>query len=225
MIGRSRIHIGKKNFCLTTTTNIYKSSVKNSGGRIGNYFRSGKLSEIYKSTITFNGCGNMFSVGDNTRIHNSNITISGNQNKVIIGNDGWINGLQLIIEDDNNTIVIGDGIFIFGNTRIYCVQGSNVNIEEGCMLSDQIEIRTTDNHSIIDKISGKRINLEEDVILHKHVWLGMHVILLKGTEIAEGSVVGAGTICTKKYNIPNSVIVGNPGKVIRDNIEWKMPRI
>ena len=33
VIGRSRIHIGKKNFCLTTTTNIYKSSVKNSGGK------------------------------------------------------------------------------------------------------------------------------------------------------------------------------------------------
>ena len=190
-----------------------------------NCLKSGKLSEIYASTITFNGRNNVFSVGDNTRIHNSDISISGNQNKVIIGNDGWINGLQLIIEDDNNTIVIGDGIFIFGNTRIYCVQGSNVNIEEGCMLSDQIEIRTTDNHSIIDKISGKRINFEEDVILHKHVWVGTHVILLKGTEIPEGSIVGAGTICTKKYDIANSVIAGNPGKVIRENIEWKMPRI
>lgn len=66
--------------------------------------------------------------------------------------------------------------FLFGNTRVYCVQGSKVNIDEGCMLSDQIEIRTTDNHSIIDKISGKRINFEEDVILHKHVWLETHVM-------------------------------------------------
>ena len=219
--------MGRDNVCDTSTTNIYRSSIIIQKGmrQTGNCFKTGKLSDFHTSTVIFYGHDNIFEVGDNIRIHNSSFYFSGNHNKVFIGNNGWINGLHLIIEGDSNTIIIGDGIFIYGNTRIYCVQGSRVTIEAGCMLSDQIEIRTTDNHSIIDMSSGQRINYEEDVVLHKHVWLGMHVIVLKGTEIAEGCIVGAGTVCTKKYMLPHAVIAGNPGKIVRENVDWKMPRI
>lgn len=227
IIGHSRIYMGRDNVCDTSTTNIYRSSIIIQKGmrQTGNCFKTGKLSDFHTSTVIFYGHDNIFEVGDNIRIHNSSFYFSGNHNKVFIGNNGWINGLHLIIEGDSNTIIIGDGIFIYGNTRIYCVQGSRVTIEAGCMLSDQIEIRTTDNHSIIDMSSGQRINYEEDVVLHKHVWLGMHVIVLKGTEIAEGCIVGAGTVCTKKYMLPHAVIAGIPGKIVRENVDWKMPRI
>ena len=53
----------------------------------------------------------------------------------------------------------------------------------------------------------------------------MHVIVLKGTEIEESCIVGAGTVCTKKYMLPHAVIAGNPGKIVRENVDWKMPRI
>lgn len=53
----------------------------------------------------------------------------------------------------------------------------------------------------------------------------MHVIVLKGTEIAEGCIAGAGTVCTKKYMLPHAVVAGNPGKIVRENVDWKMPRI
>lgn len=93
------------------------------------------------------------------------------------------------------------------------------------MLSDHIDIRTTDNHSIIDRASGKRINYEEDVILHDKVWLCTGVKVLKGAELADGCIVGAGSVITRKHEHPNTVIVGNPGREIASGVDWKMERV
>jgi hypothetical protein len=38
-------------------------------------------------------------------------------------------------------------------------------------------------------------------------------------------VVGYGTLLTKKFLIMNSIIAGVPGKLIRENINWKKERI
>jgi len=45
-------------------------------------------------------------------------------------------------------------------------------------------------------------------------WLGLNVIILKGVEIGEGAVVGAGSVVVK--NVPAwTIVAGNPASVIR----------
>ena len=44
---------------------------------------------------------------------------------------------------------------------------------------------------------------------------------MKKVEIQDGSVVGANSVVTKKFNEPNIIIAGNPAKIIRRNILWK----
>lgn len=143
----------------------------------------------------------------------------GNNNIITIGKDCFLNGFRIIFESDNNHITIGDNAFILDDTRIYEVDGSSLCVGEGCMFSDRIEIRTTDNHSIIDRKTGQRINREEDVILHDKVWLGTGVTVLKGTEIADGCIVGAGSVVAHRYLTPYTVIAGNPGKEIKHDVE------
>ncbi|MBL4705246.1 MAG: hypothetical protein JKY54_12045, partial [Flavobacteriales bacterium] len=46
------------------------------------------------------------------------------------------------------------------------------------------------------------------------VWFGANVIILPEVEIGNNCVVGAGSVVTKSFP-DNSVIVGNPAKVIR----------
>ena len=38
-------------------------------------------------------------------------------------------------------------------------------------------------------------------------------------------IVGAASVLTKKYLTAHAIIAGNPGKVIRKNVDWKMSRI
>jgi acetyltransferase-like isoleucine patch superfamily enzyme len=87
-------------------------------------------------------------------------------------------------------------------------------------LADYIEIWASDTHSIFDS-SNNLINPERDIIINDNVWIGAHVIILKGVTIGAGSVVGIATLVTK--NIPsNSLSVGNTNRVIRENISWNI---
>ena len=48
----------------------------------------------------------------------------------------------------------------------------------------------------------------------KNCFIGCNAIILKGTELGDGCVVGAGAVVSGKFEA-GSVIVGNPGRVIR----------
>lgn len=93
-------------------------------------------------------------------------------------------------------------------------------IGKDCLFSSNIEIRNHDGHHIFDYSSRKRLNYSKNVYIGDHVWIGYNVMILKGTTIGNGSIVGMGAICTREYD-ENSVIVGNPAKVVRKNIYWR----
>ena len=181
-------------------------------------------SNIYNDRIYFKGINNCVSIGESTDLTNSYITIKGNNNRVIIGKAAFINGINIIIEGNDCSVIIGDCAFVLDNTRVWVVDGSSLQIGVGCMFSDNIDIRTTDNHSIIDIEINKRINPEENIIIGDNVWIGTGVTVLKGVEIPEWCIVGAKSVITRKHKIPHAIIVGNPGKEVKNNVKWTMER-
>lgn len=95
-----------------------------------------------------------------------------------------------------------------------------MTIGMGCMFSWNIEIRTGDYHTIIDKETRKILNYNEDVIIGNHVWVGSDVYIGKGVKIADNSVVGAHSVVTRKFDETNVVIAGVPAKIVKRNIDW-----
>jgi acetyltransferase-like isoleucine patch superfamily enzyme len=92
------------------------------------------------------------------------------------------------------------------------------------MLAKQVEIRTGDSHSIVDIVTGKRINYASNVILEEYVWVGAHSKILKGVRVGHNSIIGTGAIVTK--DIPaNSIAAGVPAKVLRSGVDWKRERL
>ena len=60
---------------------------------------------------------------------------------------------------------------------------------------------------------GLRIDRIGPIVLHDDVYVGEGVLLLGGTTIGEGSIIGAGAVVRQK--IPaGSVVIGNPAKVV-----------
>ena len=60
-------------------------------------------------------------------------------------------------------------------------------------------------------------SLTKPVNIGKNVWIGGGSIILPGVTIGDGTTIGAGSVVTK--SIPaNCIAVGNPCKVIKDNL-------
>ena len=88
-------------------------------------------------------------------------------------------------------------------------------------MADQVEITTSDMHSILDLETNQRINPARDISIGDKVWIGQRAMILKGAKIGRGSVIGASAIVSGE--VPeNCVAAGNPARVIRQKISWDM---
>lgn len=66
---------------------------------------------------------------------------------------------------------------------------------------------------------GERLNYARPVVIGNHVWIGSEVLILKGSTIGDGSVIGARALVAGR--IPaNVVAAGNPARVVRENVGW-----
>jgi len=170
------------------------------------------------------GNNNEIRIGKNTSVNNALIFIRGDYHKIIIEDNCFFGKGELWIEDDHGSITIHSHTTIEHAHLAVTEPQSILEIHRDCMLAKHIEIRTGDSHSIIDAISGERINRAANVTLKEHVWIGAHAIILKGVTIENNSVIGTASLVTS--NIPaNSIAAGVPAKVIRSNVDWKRQRI
>jgi acetyltransferase-like isoleucine patch superfamily enzyme len=62
---------------------------------------------------------------------------------------------------------------------------------------------------------GETADKVADIEIGNDVWIGVKVVVLPGIHIADGCVVGAGSIVTKSLTEPYGIYAGNPAKLIR----------
>ena len=91
----------------------------------------------------------------------------------------------------------------------------NVDIGDDVLIGHRTSI-VSDSHGFDDL--SKKIYLQNKksrpIKIKNNVFIGCNVTVLPGVTISEGSVIGAGSVVTR--DIPtNSVVAGNPAKVIR----------
>ena len=92
------------------------------------------------------------------------------------------------------------------------------------MFAYDVEVRTSDEHSILDATSGERINLDKSVRIGSHVWFGARSVVLKGVRVGDNSIIATGSIVSR--DVGNGVVAGGiPAKEIRDGVTWDRRRL
>lgn len=112
----------------------------------------------------------------------------------------WING-----EPE-----FGDSVYI-GGFSVINAKGVRVIIGDHCDIASFVAINGADSHK---RCIGLSDDIERlDIIIEHHVFIGTHSAILGGARIGHHSVIGAGTIVTKGYIPPYSLVIGNPMSV------------
>lgn len=162
---------------------------------------------------------------EGVRLQNCVIHMSSDHAKLHIRSNTYIENQNFHFEDMGCEILVGKNCVLSGGEFATAENDCKITIGNNCLFSRDIHIVTTDSHSILDIETQKRINHGQDVEVGDHVWLTAGVTLLKGSKISNGCVVGRSAVVTKKFEKENCVIAGCPGKIIKENVEWKAERI
>lgn len=91
--------------------------------------------------------------------------------------------------------------------------GRSSNIQDGCVIHVEREHPTT---------IGEYVTVGHGAVIHgatigNRVLIGMGAIILNGAMIGDGALIGAGALITPGTEVPpNAMVLGTPGKVVRD---------
>ncbi len=142
-----------------------------------------------------------------------------NGSQIVLGRNVIITAGGVLKAINNSRIEIGDNFY--ANPRLTLLAKKHISIGNDVMMGWNCLINDGDGHSIYDKQTNKQINDNEDVVISDNVWIGAEVTLLKGTFILKNSIVGYGSLVTRKYDKENVVIAGRPAGIIKENVYWK----
>ena len=144
---------------------------------------------------------------------------AGEDCKIDIRGLATVNVSVTIFMDNNCELSFGAGTLVNGALRCYMHEPSSITVGEGCGFAGG-DLWTSDMHSILDQVTGERINPAENIHIDDRVWLGDDVLVLKGSRIRSDSVVAARSVVTRKDFPANSVLAGIPARVVRSGVTW-----
>lgn len=185
-----------------------------------------KFDFYLKNKIIIKGKKSIIERTSSSKLKSCCIEVYGDNNRIVIGDKCCFSGLRILIIGDNCSITFGKNVRVNASkiqpTVINAIDG-NISIGDNSLLSNNIEIHTSDYHGIYDQY-GKRINYEKDIVIGEHVWVGLGVTILKGARIASNSIVGAKSLISKAFDEENVIIAGSPASIIKHNIVWDVYR-
>lgn len=133
----------------------------------------------------------------------------------LFGNVGEeVNVRAPVYVDYGTNISIGARTFI--NMGLTALDVAAISIGEDCQFGPHVQLLTP-THPVEPQPRKDKLEAAQPITIGNNVWLGGGVVVCPGVSIGDNSVVGAGAVVTK--DIPaNVVAVGNPARVIRENI-------
>ena len=160
-------------------------------------------------------------IGKNFRT-NGTIRVAGWEGKISIGDDVLVNSAwwaTSVGRRNKTSIRVMGGSLEIGSrvgmtNAAFCVQ-DRIVIEDDVLIGVGSCIYDTDFHSIVP---GRRLLDRGDakpIIIHKGAFVGADCTILKGTEIGEHAVIGAGSVVAGKKIGPYEIWAGNPAKFIK----------
>lgn len=128
-----------------------------------------------------------------------------------------LNGMRKIPWPVHFTSSIGGDIKIGKLTTPGMMPGIYINGLNGIEFGDNVFIGPgvkiiSANHDFKNYLKHTKA---KPIIIGSNVWIGANAVILPEVNIADGCIIGAGSIVTKSFHQKNTVIAGNPAIIIK----------
>lgn len=170
-----------------------------------------------KGFIRVIGNNNVIDISESCSWLDAEVSIYGDNNKLIIDPEARLIGPCRIIMEGNATLHLGRNCGIRGVD--FNIKDGNIEVGELAMFSYGINVRNHDSHRVFILGEETPCNKPGDIKIGRHTWICQGASILKGVEIGDDSIVAFGSVTTKSCP-PNSILAGNPAKIVKTGITW-----
>ena len=171
------------------------------------------------SAIRFNGSGNVLYCEPGVVLDHCNITFHGDNSIVALGKSTHAYKIGLAVHN-GNVCFFGRNCNFIEKLTVILSERKHFFVGNDALFSRGIWVRNADPHLIYDCETKQRLNPTKSVFIGDHVWIGQGAMLLKGTEIDSGSIIGGMSVVSGKRIPRNTAWAGNPARQVRENVFW-----
>ncbi len=105
------------------------------------------------------------------------------------------------------------GQYVYLNVQCTILDCNQVRIGSHVMIGPAVQIYTAAHH-IQAELRIQGLEVASPIVIEDNVWIGGAAVLLPGVCVGRNAVVGAGAVVTHDVP-PNTVVAGNPARVLR----------
>jgi virginiamycin A acetyltransferase len=140
----------------------------------------------------------------------------------------------------NPNIVVGDFTYIADSefethvTHFYPWSKDKLIIGKFCQIADGVEFVMNDANHQMNAVStfpfytlegwdmeapdAADMPFKGDTVIGNDVWIGQNAVILPGTHIGDGAIIGANSVIGNRV-APYSIVIGNPARILRKRFD------
>ena len=107
-------------------------------------------------------------------------------------------------------ICVGRNVFINQNCTFYDLAG--LHIADHVMIGPNVSLITAGHP--LEPSKRRAATIGKPIVIERNVWIAAGATIIGGVTVGENAVVAAASVVTKNVP-PNTLVAGNPAKVIR----------
>ncbi|HEY1704908.1 MAG TPA: acyltransferase [Trebonia sp.] len=143
------------------------------------------------------------------------LTMRRNSRLTIHGDATIFRGTRIVVGDDAH-LEIGHRSYVNFDSAIVCWE--HIAIGADCAISWNVNILDGNAHELI--VGGVHRPRTRPLSIGDNVWIGTGATVV-GATVGDGSVVAAGSTVTSEVP-PKALAAGNPARVARNDVAWRL---